>query len=59
MKIKQFRVKFFANAVLSGLRSVEELPEAYREPVQEYLDEKVKEFERQVEEEAKRQGLEI
>ncbi len=37
MSVSEVWVRIFANLVRMGRRSVEQLPEAYQEPVREYL----------------------
>ncbi len=56
MKLKKYKIRFFANVVLNGIRDIEEIPKSYREAVREYIEEKQKEFEREVEEEMKKLG---
>lgn len=57
MKIQQYKVRFFAYAVLAGLRTIDELPELYKEAVREYLEEQTKKMEEEIKEEARKQGL--
>lgn len=57
MKLKMYKVRFFASAVLAGLRTIEELPKSYREAVREYIEEQARLFEEEVQRELERQGF--